>query len=80
MKNEQKEEFKVTNEELEGKIREIIKSGEAQRIIIKNENNERIIEIPLTVGTVEAVFVPVLAAVKAIAEIPFKYIIIEIKK
>lgn len=80
MKNEQQEEFKVSGHELETKIREIIKSGKAKRIIIKDENYERIIEIPLTVGTVEAVFIPVLAAVKAIAEISTKYIIVEVKK
>ena len=80
MKKEQQEEFKVSNKELEGKIREVIKSGEAQRIIIENENHEKIIEIPLTVGTVEAVFVPVLAAVSAIAAISTNYIIVEIKK
>lgn len=80
MAKEQKEEFKVLGHELEMKIREIIKAGKAQKIIIKNENYERIIEIPLTIGTVEAVFVPVLAAVKAIAEISTKYIIVEVKK
>lgn len=80
MTNEKKEEFKVLGHELEMKVRKIIKAGKAQRIIIKNENYERIIEIPLTVGTVEAVFVPVLAAVKAIAEISSNYIIVEVKK
>lgn len=62
-----KEEFKVSGKEILKKVKEIIKKGNARRIIIKNENRKTLIEIPLTVGVVGAVFLPVLAAVGAIA-------------
>ncbi|MCK5027634.1 MAG: DUF4342 domain-containing protein [Candidatus Pacebacteria bacterium] len=62
-----KEEFKVSGEDVLKKVKEIIKEGNIRRIIIKNEKGETLIEIPLTVGVVGAVLLPVLAAVGAIA-------------
>mgnify|MGYP001564335823 CR=1 FL=1 len=61
------EEFKVSGEEVVKKIKELIKEGNARRIIIKNERGETIIEIPLTIGAVGAIIAPVLAAVGALA-------------
>jgi len=61
------EEFKVSGEEILKKIKEIIKEGNARRIIIKNEKEEVIMEIPLTFAVVGAVLLPILAAVGAIA-------------
>ena len=63
------EEFKVSGEEILKKVKEIIKEGNARKIIIKNEKDETIVEIPLTFAVVGAVLVPVLAAVGAIAGI-----------
>ena len=62
-----KEEFKVSGEEVLKKVKEIVKKGNARRIIIKNEKGKTLIEIPLTVGVVGAVLLPVFAAVGAIA-------------
>ena len=62
-----KEEFKVSGEDALKKVKEIIKKGNARRIIIKNEKGKTLIEIPLTVGVVGAVLLPVFAAVGAIA-------------
>jgi hypothetical protein len=61
------ESFKVNGDEILTKIREIIKEGNARRIIIKNEKEETIAEFPLTVGAIGAVLAPLLAAVGAIA-------------
>ncbi|OGD35732.1 hypothetical protein A2V94_00840, partial [Candidatus Atribacteria bacterium RBG_16_35_8] len=61
-----KEEFKVSGEDIIGKIKEIIKEGNARRIIIKNEDGESVAEFPLTVGAVGALVAPILAAVGAI--------------
>ena len=60
-------EFKVKGEELLHKVRDIVHEGNVRRIIIKDENGETFIEIPLTVGVVSAFFMPVLAAVGALA-------------
>lgn len=65
--NSNQESFKVSGDELISKVKEIIKEGNARRIIIKNENEETIVEFPLTIGAIGVVLAPVLAAVGAIA-------------
>lgn len=62
-----KEEFKLSGEELLGKVKEIIREGNARRLIIKDKDKKTMIEIPLTAGVVGIVIAPVLAAVGAIA-------------
>ena len=52
MKEEYKEEFKVSGEEVLKKVKEIIKEGNAREIIIKNEKGKEVVTIPLTVGAV----------------------------
>ena len=61
------EEFKISGEQLLGKVKELIHQGNIRRIIIKNEKDETIIEVPLTIGAIGAALVPVLAAVGTIA-------------
>ncbi|MGB7533856.1 MAG: DUF4342 domain-containing protein [Halobacteriota archaeon] len=65
-----KEEFKVDGTELLKKVREIIKEGNARRIIIKHEG-KTILEVPLTIGvagvTALTILAPVLVAIGAIA-------------
>ncbi|MGA2361118.1 MAG: DUF4342 domain-containing protein [Candidatus Aminicenantales bacterium] len=61
------EEFRVTGGEILNKIKEIIHEGNARRIILKDEHGKIFMEIPLTVGVVGALAVPILAAVGAIA-------------
>lgn len=72
MVNKKNEEFVVDGEEVLAKIKEIINAGNARRIIIKDMSDKVLIEIPLTVGVVVAVLVPVLAAVGALAAIVTK--------
>jgi hypothetical protein len=54
------ESFKVTGDEILSKVKEIIKEGNARKIIIKNDKDETIMEFPLTIGVVLA---PIFAAV-----------------
>ena len=61
------EDFKVKGEELLAKVKELIHEGNIRRIIIKNEEGQTLIEIPLTLGVVGAVLFTPLAAVGAIA-------------
>ena len=75
-----KEEFKVSGEGIVEKIKEIIKEGNARRIIIKNEDGESVAEFPLTVGAVGALIAPILAAVGAIAALLTKCTIVVEKK
>jgi integral membrane sensor domain MASE1 len=65
--SQKNEEFKVRGEDLIKKIKELIAEGNVRRIIIKNEKEETLMEIPLTFAVVGAVIAPVLAAVGALA-------------
>ncbi len=78
--NTNREYFRVSGDELMSKIREIIKEGNATRIIIKNEKDETLIEFPLTFGAVGIVLAPVFAAVGAIAALATRCTIIVEKK
>jgi hypothetical protein len=49
------------------KVKEIIREGNVRRITIRNEEGRTLIEIPLTVGVVGALLLPVWAAIGAIA-------------
>jgi hypothetical protein len=62
-----KEEYQVSGEEVLGKVKELIHEGNIRRITLKNEEGRTLIEIPLTIGVVGAVLLPVWAAIGAIA-------------
>ena len=57
------ESFKVSGDEILTKVKEIIKEGNARRIIIKNDKDEIIMEFPLTIGAIGVVLAPIFAAV-----------------
>jgi hypothetical protein len=61
------EEFSVTGEEILAKIKELIHEGNIRRIILKDKEGRTLIEMPLTLGVVGAILVPVWAAIGAIA-------------
>lgn len=66
------EEVKVNGEKLLEKIKELIHEGNIRRIIIKNEDGKTLIEIPLTLGVIGAILLPVWAAIGAIAALVTK--------
>ena len=61
------EEHKVSGDDLVAKVKELVHEGNIRRISIKNEEGKTLIEVPLTLGVVGAVLLPVLAAIGAIA-------------
>ena len=61
------EEYQVSGEGLVAKVKELVHEGNIRRIIIKNEEGETLIEVPLTLGVVGAVLLPVWAAIGSIA-------------
>jgi len=61
------EEFKVQAKDLVDKVGSLVHEGNVRRIIIKDEKGNTFIEIPMTVGVVTALAVPVLAGLGAIA-------------
>ncbi len=62
-----KEEYRVDGDALVAKIKELIHEGNVRRVTLKNDEGKTLIEIPLTVGVVGAVLLPVWAAIGAIA-------------
>ena len=70
------EEFRVDGEQLLAKVKEIIHEGNVRRIIIKNEKSEVLVELPLTIGVVGALLIPVWAAVGAIAALAARLTIV----
>ncbi len=65
--NTHTEEFRVRGDDVLATVKEIMHQGNVRRITIKNEAGQTLIEIPLTVGVVGAVLLPVWAAIGAIA-------------
>lgn len=72
--------FTIKGKELLARIEELIKEGNARRIIIKDVNGRTYIEIPVTVGVIGAFFAPVLAAVGALAALAANFTVEVIKK
>ncbi|TSA30703.1 MAG: DUF4342 domain-containing protein [Ignavibacteriales bacterium] len=75
-----KMEFKIKGQELLTKIEELIKEGNARKIIIKDDKGRTYIEIPVTVGVIGTLFAPVVAAVGALAGVAANFTIEVIKK
>ena len=61
------EEFKITGDQVLTKIKELLHEGNIRRITLKNEEGRTLIEIPLTLGVVGALLLPVWAAIGALA-------------
>jgi len=80
MEETNREYFRVSGDELLTKVREIIREGNATRIIIKNENDETLMEFPVTIGALGVVLAPAFAAVGTIAALAMKCTIIVEKK
>lgn len=72
--------FKISGKELLAKIEELIKEGNATRIIVKDENGKTFIEIPVTVGVIGAMFAPIVAALGALAGMAAHYTVEVINK
>jgi hypothetical protein len=51
---ENKNEFKVTGEELLKKVKDLIHEGNIRRVIIKNDQGKTYMEIPVSIGLVGA--------------------------
>ncbi len=61
------ETIEVSGDELLAKVKEIVREGNVRRIIIRDDEGKKLLEVPLTIGVVGAVLMPVWAAVGALA-------------
>ena len=65
--NKKTEEFKINGEDLVAKIKDIVKQGNAKKIIVKGKEGNEILSFPVTVGVAGIVLAPIFAAVGTIA-------------
>jgi hypothetical protein len=72
----QTEEHRVSGEGLVARVKELVHQGNIRRIIVKNAGGDTIMEIPLTVGVVGAVLLPVWVALGAIAALAADYTLV----
>jgi hypothetical protein len=67
------EEYKIEGKDLLSRVKQIVHEGNVRRIIIKNDAGHSLLEIPLTMGVVGAVLMPVWVAIGAIAALTAHY-------
>lgn len=72
--------FNINGKDLLAKIEELIKEGNATRIIVKDDHGKTFLEIPVTVGVIGAMFAPIVTAVGALAGIAANYTVEVINK
>ena len=70
-KRDWQEEIEVAGNELVDRVKDLVREGNVRRLIIRNANNEVLIEVPLTpavvVGGVATIMAPLAAALGAFA-------------
>ncbi len=74
------EEYKVKGEHLVERARELVRAGNVRRLIVKSEQGQTLIEIPLTMGIVGAMLLPVWVALGAIAALANDYTLEVVKR
>jgi hypothetical protein len=62
-----REEFRVSGEAVVAKVKELVREGNVRRITLKNDDGRVLLEIPLTIGVIGTVLLPVWAALGALA-------------
>ena len=63
----QTEEFQVKGEELMETVKEWIREGSIRRITVTDGNDRKLLDIPLTIGVVGALFAPFAVAIGMVA-------------
>ena len=69
------EDINVAADDLLGKVKQLIKEGNITRIIVLNEREEQLFEIPITIAAVGTLLAPQLAALGVIAALVTRPII-----
>jgi hypothetical protein len=70
------EEHRVSGESLVARVKELVHQGNVRRVIVKDDDGQTILEIPLTLGVVGAVLLPSLVALGAIAALAADYTVV----
>lgn len=72
--------FSNTIDEIIAKIEDLIKKGNLRRIIIKDQNGDTYIEIPVLIGAVVTIAAPFVSAIGVIAGFAAKFSVEIVKK
>lgn len=64
-----KEDLKVSGKDIISTLKKLIKEGNIRHILIRNNKGKTVLELPLTIGVVGTVILPVLAGLGAIASL-----------
>jgi hypothetical protein len=72
--------FSVSSDDLVHRVKGLIHEGNVTRIIVKNENDETLLEIPVTVGVIGIVLAPWVAALGCIAALATRCTIVVQRK
>ncbi len=74
------EEHRISGERLVERVKELVREGNARRIIVKNDAGNTLLEIPLTMGVMGAVFLPIWVALGSIAALASHYTVVVEKR
>ncbi len=70
------QEFSVTGDQVVDFIKKALHEGNIRRIVLKDESGKTLLEIPVTIGVVGVVLLPVWAAIGAAAALVAKMTIV----
>ncbi len=62
-----KEEIKVTGDQLVETVKKLVHEANVRKLILKDDQGKTLMEIPVSVASVGAILLPVLAALGALA-------------
>ena len=74
------EKMNSTVDEIIAKVEELLKEGNLKRIIIKDQNDELFIEIPILIGAIITIAAPFVTAIGVIAGFAAKFSVEIVKK
>ena len=77
--NDKKNVYKVKGQQLLNKIKEIVREGNASKIIVKNNKEETLVEIPITAGVIGLVLFPYIGILAGMVAM-YKEYILEIER
>ncbi len=70
------QEFSVTGDQVLDFLKKILHEGNVRRVVLKDESGKTLLEIPVTIGVVGVILLPVWAAVGAAAALVAKMTIV----
>jgi hypothetical protein len=73
------EEVQVLGKDLVDKVKSLIHEGNVRRIIVRDEQGNTFVEIPVTVAALSVILAPVLAALGTIAALVSKFTIVIVR-